>query len=364
MAGDRGPEELPFADGGGGICIAGGKKAARAGSSLKRRSPDEVRVVRASGNEISFGEEIVMGDNSTNVVPFNFGEQQVRTLLIAGEPWFVAADVCRVLEVGNTTQAVQALDEDERSMFNIGRQGNANLVNESGLYTLILRSRDAVKKGSKPHAFRKWVTSEVLPSIRKAGHYEDCESKMPTLIDELIGMSELSVIKGLIRDKGKAVTAEKRQSFALTMHNRLHTRFNVPRTELIPAGQFEAACNFIAAYNVLEGEFLGKEKSNSLSMSLQDWVDACPVTRHAQAGQPAGRVILTGALCSDMDTVKPLQRLINQLAKQGVDVTAYEAHYHFLLEYLRENRRFLRDAHRLMEKASENEFAFRTRVAA
>ena len=200
-----------------------------------------VAALRASGNEINFGEEIVMGDNSTNVVPFNFGEQQVRTLLIAGEPWFVAADVCRVLEVGNTTQAVQALDEDERSMFNIGRQGNANLVNESGLYTLILRSRDAVKKGSKPHAFRKWVTAEVLPSIRKAGRYDDKQAKMPTLIDELIGMSELSVIKGLIRDKGKAVAADKRQSFALIMHNRLHTRFNVPRTELIPAGQFEAA---------------------------------------------------------------------------------------------------------------------------
>ncbi|WHH50587.1 Bro-N domain-containing protein [Pseudomonas sp. Ap32] len=122
--------------------------AEQAGSSLKRRSPDEVRVVRASGNEINFGEEIVMGDNSTNVIPFNFREQQVRTLVIAGEPWFVAADVCRVLEVGNTTQAVQALDEDERSMFNIGRQGNANLVNESGLYTLILRSRDAVKKAA------------------------------------------------------------------------------------------------------------------------------------------------------------------------------------------------------------------------
>ncbi|KXK72132.1 antirepressor [Pseudomonas monteilii] len=202
-----------------------------------------------------------MGDNSTNVVPFNFGEQQVRTLQIAGEPWFVAADVCRVLEVGNTTQAVQALDEDERSMFNIGRQGNANLVNESGLYTLILRSRDAVKKGSKAHTFRKWVTAEVLPSIRKAGRYDDQQAKMPTLMDELIGMSELSVIKGLIRDKGKTVAADKRQSFALTMHNRLHTRFNVPRTELIPASQFESACNFIASYS-LEGEWVSKESES------------------------------------------------------------------------------------------------------
>lgn len=74
-------------------------------------------------------------------------------------------------------------------------------------------------------------------------------------MDELIGMSELSVIKGLIRDKAKSVPANMRQSFAMTMHGRLHTRFNVPRTELIPAGQFEAACNFVAAY-ALEGEYI------------------------------------------------------------------------------------------------------------
>lgn len=213
-----------------------------------------VAALEASDN-VNRSRKNVMSDNSTNVIPFNFGEQQVRTLLIAGEPWFVAADVCRVLEVGNTTQAVQALDEDERSMFNIGRQGQANLINESGLYTLILRCRDAVKKGSKPHAFRKWVAAEVLPSIRKTGRYEDKLAKMPTLVDELIGMSELSVIKGLIRDKAKSVPANMRQSFAMTMHGRLHTRFNVPRTELIPAGQFESACNFIAAY-ALEGEYI------------------------------------------------------------------------------------------------------------
>lgn len=227
-----------------------------------------VAALEASDN-VNRSRKNVMSDNSTNVIPFNFGEQQVRTLLIAGEPWFVAADVCRVLEVGNTTQAVQALDEDERSMFNIGRQGQANLINESGLYTLILRCRDAVKKGSKPHAFRKWVAAEVLPSIRKTGRYEDKLAKMPTLVDELIGMSELSVIKGLIRDKAKSVPANMRQSFAMTMHGRLHTRFNVPRTELIPAGQFESACNFIAAY-ALEGEYIEAQPKHGVALDQHE----------------------------------------------------------------------------------------------
>lgn len=229
-------------------------------SSGHEKAPS-VAALEASDN-VNRSRKNVMSNNSTatsGVIPFDFRGHSVRAVTIDGEPWFVAADVCRVLDVTNVTQAMQALDEDERSMFNIGRQGQANVINDSGLYTLILRCRDAVKKGSKPHAFRKWVTSEVLPAIRKSGRYEDHQAKMPTLMDELIGMSELSVIKGLIRDKGKGVPADRQKSFALTMHNRLHTRFNVPRTELIPAGQFEAACNFIAAY-VLEGEFLPKHE--------------------------------------------------------------------------------------------------------
>ena len=90
----------------------------------------------------------------------------VRTIFANNEVWFCAKDVCGILEIKNVTQAVQRLDEDERSMFNIGRQGNTNFINESGLYTLILRSD---KKEAKP--FRKWITSEVIPAIRKTGMY-------------------------------------------------------------------------------------------------------------------------------------------------------------------------------------------------
>lgn len=80
-----------------------------------------------------------------------------------------------------------------------------------------------------------------------------------TIVNELIGMTEVNVIKGLIRDKAKVIPIDRRRGFQLAMHNRLHTRFNVPRVELIPAAQFESACNFIAAY-ALEGEWLPKEE--------------------------------------------------------------------------------------------------------
>jgi prophage antirepressor-like protein len=94
----------------------------------------------------------------------DFGE--VRTLEINGEPWFVLADVCKALELSNPTIVANRIDEDERAKFDLGRQGNTTIINESGLYSVILRSD---KPQAKP--FRKWVTSEVLPSIRKTGAY-------------------------------------------------------------------------------------------------------------------------------------------------------------------------------------------------
>jgi prophage antirepressor-like protein len=263
MGGDRSPKELSFANGGSGVCFAGREKAARAGGSLKTKKP-QCGNTEASGNEINFEEEIVMANNSTNVIPFNFGKQQVRTLLIDDQPWFVASDVSAALQYGEASAMTRHLDDEEKGLSIVQTPGGAQemlVINESGLYSAILRSR-------KPEAkrFKKWVTAEVLPAIRKYGRYEDTQAKMPTLMDELIGMSELSVIKGLIRDKGKAVPAEKRQSFALTMHSRLHTRFNVPRTELIPAGQFNAACNFIAAY-AFEGEYLQAQPNDGITLN-------------------------------------------------------------------------------------------------
>jgi len=99
---------------------------------------------------------------------FNYGDRHVRMVENAGEPWWVLKDVCGVLGIVNPTQAAQRLDDDERAMFDIGRQGKVNCVNESGLYSVILRS-------DKPEAkkFKRWITHEVLPSIRKYGLYAD-----------------------------------------------------------------------------------------------------------------------------------------------------------------------------------------------
>ena len=93
-----------------------------------------------------------------------FGE--VRTAVVNNEPVFCLSDICKALEMSNPTMVAQRLDEDERTKLDLGRAGETNFITESGLYAVILRS-------DKPNAkkFRKWVTSEVLPSIRKNGGY-------------------------------------------------------------------------------------------------------------------------------------------------------------------------------------------------
>lgn len=93
-----------------------------------------------------------------------FGE--IRTVTINNEPWFVAKDVCDILGTTNPTMAMEGLEDFERTKFNLGRQGEANIISESGFYTLVLRSRKPIAK-----PFRLWVTREVLPQIRKTGGY-------------------------------------------------------------------------------------------------------------------------------------------------------------------------------------------------
>ena len=95
---------------------------------------------------------------------------EVRTVMIDNEPWFVLVDVCKILEIARGSKVAERLEEDEVRQTSLtdslGRQQNTTVINESGLYSVILRSD---KPQAKP--FRKWVTAEVLPSIRKHGLY-------------------------------------------------------------------------------------------------------------------------------------------------------------------------------------------------
>lgn len=98
----------------------------------------------------------------------------VRMFNIDGNPWFSAKDVSDALGLRNSRKAIAMLDEDEKgvtSSYTPGGMQAVNVISESGLYTLILRCRDAVTPGTIPYRFRKWVTGEVLPQIRRTGRY-------------------------------------------------------------------------------------------------------------------------------------------------------------------------------------------------
>lgn len=107
---------------------------------------------------------------TAQIIPFRYAEaRELRTVTIDGEPWFVANDVTAILNIGNTSQALSYLDDDERGVITNDTLGGPQLVSiisEAGLYSLILRSR---KAEAKP--FKRWVTHDVIPAIRKTGAY-------------------------------------------------------------------------------------------------------------------------------------------------------------------------------------------------
>lgn len=101
-----------------------------------------------------------------DIVLFDYCGKGIRTVEKDGELWWVLADVCKILGITNPSRAAKQLEDDERANFKLGRQGNAIHINESGLYSLMIRSD---KPEAKP--FRRWITHEVIPQIRKSGQY-------------------------------------------------------------------------------------------------------------------------------------------------------------------------------------------------
>ncbi|MED4682478.1 BRO family protein [Bacillus mycoides] len=139
---------------------------------------------------------------TNNLQVFESGLGELRAIKEDEQVWFVAKDVCDVLELTNPTVALQTLDSDERSKFNLGRQGEANMINESGLYSLILASRKPQAK-----AFKKWVTSEVLPSIRRDGGYMVVQEEETE--EDLIARALILAQKSLQRKTKQLEQAEK-----------------------------------------------------------------------------------------------------------------------------------------------------------
>lgn len=193
-------------------------------------------------------------NNEIQVFQFENGEEKspVRVVDHEGEPWFVATDVCEALGIHNVTSAVRALDEDERNTLDImkGNRGYPvrNVVNESGLYHLIMVSR-------KPEAakFRRWVTHEVLPSIRKRGLY----ATEKTMEELLSNPDHMIRIFTELRDER-------------TRRRQMEERFEEQRPKMLFADAVAASDN-----SVLIGDFAKVLRQNGVDMGevrLFDWL--------------------------------------------------------------------------------------------
>ena len=141
---------------------------------------------------------------STEIQRFEFKGAALRTLTDEnGEPWFVAKDVCDILGHSNVSMALDRLDDDERSKSNLGRQGETNIVNEAGLYVLVLGSRKP-----EAHEFKRWVTHEVLPQIRKTGGY------IPTTDED----DDMTILAKAVMIGQRTMEAQKRRIAAQESH--------------------------------------------------------------------------------------------------------------------------------------------------
>lgn len=187
--------------------------------------------------------------NQSQLSTFSFESKSIRTLAIDNEPWFIAKDVCDTLKISNVSDALLKLDDDEKATIGLtdSQAGNGaqsiSIISESGMYTLILRCRDAVKKGSIPHRFRKWVTAEVLPAIRKTGKYES-----KTTVDDRTGLR--NAVNMLVSKKGLIYS---------DAYHLIHQRFNVESIEDLTLEQLPQAVEYVHKI-VLEGELIIKEK--------------------------------------------------------------------------------------------------------
>lgn len=174
---------------------------------------NQAKVLNAARN--------LQAEQQQNIKSFNYHGQEVRTVEISGQPWFVAVDVCNVLEIGNSRMAVDRLDEDEKMTVSStdshsGTRGGAQkmtIVSESGLYSLILGSR-------KPEAkqFKRWITHEVIPSIRKTGGYI---AGQETLSPEELMAKALLVAKQTLAERDARINELSCANSELTVQNQI-----------------------------------------------------------------------------------------------------------------------------------------------
>lgn len=153
---------------------------------------------------------------------------RVRTTVIDGEPWFVAADVCHALDIGNPSDALNRLDDDERTLVSIEGASNGkpvNGVNEPGLYSLVLGSRKPEAK-----AFKRWITHEVIPAIRKHGGYHIPQSPAEQMAQGILAAQKL------LAERDATIAKQNEQIAVLTPKGIFADAVTASKTSILVGG--------------------------------------------------------------------------------------------------------------------------------
>lgn len=207
---------------------------------------------------------------STAITPFNFNEHAVRVIQIEDAPWFVATDVAESLGYKSPKDAASYLDDDEKGSAIVRTPGGdqkLTVINESGLYALVLRSR-------KPEArkFAKWVTSEVLPAIRKTGKYERPTTPYTVQPSDTLTEAQQQTLRTLLESNVKRLPHDKQAGAMVKGWSKLKAHFGVPYRQ-IPASEFTEAISIVARH-VAEWELVEDDtpKAGTVQEIVADWV--------------------------------------------------------------------------------------------
>lgn len=211
---------------------------------------------------------------------FHFKQQQdVRAVMIDGEPWFYAMDVCSAVGLSDTNKALLGLDDDEKREHEqySGSGRKPLLINESGLYSLILRSRKPEAK-----AFKKWVTAEVLPAIRKYGMYLHTPALRPAMSKE----HWQEIYRKVEQLSSSWVLSKDSKNW---IFNHMRVVFSVPRFEDIPDDQFKTVMQLLEAKAEARWQFV------QFVWELREWFEK-EVLGGGQPWTPAIKAKLTKQL--------------------------------------------------------------------
>lgn len=168
---------------------------------------------------------------------FSFGNHPITVINDADTLWFIAAEIVKAINLSNPSVSLKSLRPAERKKIILqGRE--TNIISESGMYTLVLRSQDALKEGTAAFRFRVWVTDEVLPAIRRNGQYN---AACPATITP----AEQLQIQQAVARRAKTSSANYQ-----TIYRAIKVRFQIPRYNELPRRQFAECLKFIDAVDL------------------------------------------------------------------------------------------------------------------